>query len=98
MHSAAGDEIAVQTYLFYAEVDITDDTLVLPVEDAIVVFAVTAFAEPACGGALFPLNDRLEKIPMTYRRPKRENRLSRMDNLITALGKTKVFGKKIEEL
>lgn len=98
LHSAAGDEIAVQTYLFYAEVDITDDTLVLPVEDAIVVFAVTAFAEPARGGALFPLSDRLEKIPMTYRRPKRENRLSRMDNLITALGKTKVFGKKIEEL
>lgn len=98
LHSAAGDEIAVQTYFFYTEVDVAEDMLVLPVDADIVLLAVTAFAEPAHGGALFPLTDRMEKIPITYRRPNREKNLSRLDGLITALGKTKVFGKAIEKL
>lgn len=98
LHSAAGDEIAVQTYLFYVEVPVADNTLVLPTDSDIVVFAATALKESAVGGALAPLCDRLEKEPSDYRRPARESRLSRLDGLITALEKSKLFGEAAKKL
>lgn len=98
LHSAAGDEIAAQGYLFYAEVDVAEDTLVLPMDSDIIVFAATAFSDIADGGALTPLCDTLEKTQMTYVRPAKETALSRFDPLITAFGKTKLFGKLTEKL
>ncbi len=96
LHYAFGDEIAAQCYFFRVDVPITDDTLVLPVDADIVVLAATAFSEPIADGALCELQDTLSKAPMTYRRPKREDKLSRFDGVITALGKTKLFGKLVE--
>ena len=88
----------MQTKLFYVEVPVADNTLVLPTDSDIVVFAATALKTPAVGGALAPLCDRLEKEPSDYRRPARESRLSRLDGLITALEKSKLFGEAAKKL
>lgn len=98
LHSTAGDEIAVQTYLFYAEVEVADSTLVLPMDSDIVLFAATAFDSTAAGGALAPLCDSFTKAESSYHRPARETRLSRLDGLITVLEKSKLFGKAVKKL
>lgn len=89
LHAAVGDEIAAQGYLFYAEVDVAEDFLVLPTDSDIILFAATAFATEADGGALAPLCDRLEKTQMTYRRPYAEDAYSRFDGVLTKLEKIK---------
>ena len=54
MHIDAGDEIAKQCYLFYAEIPTSADTLTLPIDEDILVFAVTANAYAKNGRRTLP--------------------------------------------
>lgn len=78
MHIDAGDEIAKQCYLFYAEIPVSGDTLTLPIDEDVLVFAVTANTYEPAEGALFPLYDTLKKRPFTYRAPEAEKPMGKL--------------------
>ena len=85
MHIDAGDEIAKQCYLFYAEMPTEADTLTLPIDEDILVFAVTANAYAKTEGALCPLYDTLKKEPFTYRAPAKK--FQGLNTLLQKLGR-----------
>ena len=61
------------------------DTLTLPIDEDILVFAVTANAYAKTEGALCPLYDTLKKEPFTYRAPAKK--FQGLNTLLQKLGR-----------
>lgn len=98
LHKADGDVIAKQCYWFYVQLPTEGDTLTLPVQEDVFLFAAVASAQPASAGALQPLYDNFDRTADLYVRPARETGLTRMDNVLSALAKVKFLGRVLETL
>ncbi len=97
MHRKDGDEIAKQCYLFKVVVPVSGDTLCLPDDKNIIVFAAQANFED-CGKALYPLYDELEKRPFTYKRSGFENRMTKYHRALSLAGQFEELKKVISRL
>ena len=98
MHKAEGDEYAKQCYLFRVDIKTEEKTMILPVDENIIIFAAEALHCNDASYALQPLYDTLEKEEFSFHRSAYETNIANNENTVYSLEKIKLFKRIIDKL